>query len=129
VPRDRNGKFKPKGLKKYKTSSNELEDKIITLYAKGMSMRDVQATPQEVYGLDISASTHSPIMEKIWPLVEAWQNRRLERVVSGCNSREPAPPRTYRDDRCVYHAGGGFDRAQGCWIGDGAEGRSSGRTC
>lgn len=80
VPRDRNGDFEPKVLKKYETSSNELEDKIITLYAKGMSVRDVQATLEEVYGLDISASTISAITEKIWPLVEAWQNRRLERV-------------------------------------------------
>ena len=41
VPRDRAGEFEPKLLKKYETSSNELEDKIITLYAKGLSVRDI----------------------------------------------------------------------------------------
>jgi putative transposase len=80
VRRDRNGDFEPKLLKKYETSSNELEDKIITLYAKGMSVRDVQATLHEIYGLEVSATTISTITEKVWPLVEAWQNRRLEAV-------------------------------------------------
>src|SRR5260221_2514192 len=46
VPRDRNGDFKPKILHKYETSSNELEDKIVTLYAKGMSTGDLRASLQ-----------------------------------------------------------------------------------
>lgn len=80
VPRDRNGDFEPKLLHKYETSSNELEDKIITLYAKGLSVRDIHDSLQEMYGMDVSAATISAITEKVWPLVEAWQNRRLDAV-------------------------------------------------
>jgi transposase-like protein len=80
VPRDRNGKYAPKLLHKYESSSNELEDKIITLYAKGLSVRDIHDSLQEMYGMDVSAATISAITEKVWPLVEAWQNRRLDAV-------------------------------------------------
>jgi transposase-like protein len=54
VPRDRNGEFEPKLLHRYETSSNELEDKIIMLYAKGLSVRDIHDSLQEMYGLDVS---------------------------------------------------------------------------
>lgn len=80
VPRDRNGEYTPKLLHKYESSSNELEDKIITLYAKGLSVRDIHDSLQEMYGMDVSAATISTITEKVWPLVETWQNRRLDAV-------------------------------------------------
>lgn len=48
VARDRNGEFAPKLLHKYETSSNELEDKIVALYARGLSVRDIQANLQEL---------------------------------------------------------------------------------
>jgi putative transposase len=80
VPRDRQGEFEPKLLKKYETSSNELEDKIVTLYAKGLSVRDIHDSLQEMYGMEVSAATISAITEKVWPLVESWQNRRLAAV-------------------------------------------------
>jgi putative transposase len=80
VPRDRNGEYEPKLLHKYETSSNELEDKIITLYAKGLSVRDIHDSLAEMYGVEVSAGTISTITEKVWPLVEAWQNRPLEKV-------------------------------------------------
>lgn len=80
VPRDRQGDYTPKLLHKYETSSNELEDKIITLYAKGLTVRDVHDSLQEMYGVDVSAATISAITEKVWPLVESWQNRRLDSV-------------------------------------------------
>jgi transposase-like protein len=80
VPRDRKGDFEPKLLHKYETSSNELEDKIITLYAKGLSVRDIHDSLQEMYGVEVSAGTISTITDKIWPMVEAWQSRPLEKV-------------------------------------------------
>src|SRR5215468_1714843 len=80
VPRDRNGDFEPKLLHKYETSSNELEDKIITLYAKGLSVRDIHDSLQEMYGVEVSAQTSSAITDKIWPLVQAWQSRPLEKI-------------------------------------------------
>ena len=90
VPRARNGDFEPKLLHKYETSSNELEDKIITLYAKGLSVRDIHDSLQEMYGVEVSAGTISTITDKIWPMVEAWQSRPLEKVY----------PLNYLD--CIY---------------------------
>jgi putative transposase len=80
VPRDRNSEFQPALLDKYQTSTNELEEKIIALYAKGVSTRDIQETLQELYGVEVSAQTISTITDKVWSLVEAWQTRPLAAV-------------------------------------------------
>jgi putative transposase len=80
VPRDRKSEFEPKVLPKYSSNTNELEEKILGLYAKGVSTRDIQDTLGELYGVDISASTISKITDKIWELVEAWQNRPLAAI-------------------------------------------------
>src|SRR5918998_3194654 len=80
VPRDRNGDFQPALLDKYQTSTNELEDKIIGLYAKGVSTRDIQGTLQDLYGVEVSATTISAVTDKVWSLVEAWQNRSLAAI-------------------------------------------------
>jgi transposase-like protein len=77
VPRDRNGEFQSELLKK---NSNEIEEKVIAMYAKGNSTRDIQDILQELYGIDVSANTISKITDKVWPLVEAWQNRPLAEV-------------------------------------------------
>lgn len=77
VPRDRNGSFEPQAVRKYETSSNELEDKIIAMYARGMTVRDIQSALQDMYGIDTSPETISKITDKVMPLVEAWQNRLL----------------------------------------------------
>jgi putative transposase len=77
VPRDRKGEFEPQVVKKQVANTNELEDKIIGMYAKGMSVRDIQETLQELYGVEVSPTTLSAITDKVWELVEAWQNRSL----------------------------------------------------
>jgi transposase-like protein len=77
VPRDRNGEFEPQLVKKYAANTNELEDKIIGMYAKGMTVRDIQGTLQELYGIDVSPTTLSAITDKVWELVESWQSRPL----------------------------------------------------
>lgn len=77
VPRDRKGEFEPHVVKKQVANTNELEDKIIGMYAKGMSVRDIQETLRELYGVDVSPTTLSAITDKVWELVEAWQNRSL----------------------------------------------------
>jgi transposase-like protein len=77
VPRDRNGDYEPQVVKKRVANTNELEDKIIAMYAKGMSVRDIQETLKELYGVDVSPATLSAITDKVWELVEAWQNRPL----------------------------------------------------
>ena len=80
VPRDRNGDFEPQLVKRYTTNTNELEDKIIGMYAKGMTVRDIQGTLQELYGVDVSPSTLSAITDKVWELVESWQSRPLANI-------------------------------------------------
>lgn len=80
VPRDRNSEFEPKVLPKYSSNTNELEEKILGLYARGVSTRDIQDTLGELYGVDISASTISKITDKVWEMVEAWQNRPLASI-------------------------------------------------
>jgi transposase-like protein len=77
VPRDRNGDFEPQLVKRYAANTNELEDKIIGMYAKGMTVRDIQGTLQELYGIDVSPTTLSAITDKVWELVESWQSRPL----------------------------------------------------
>ena len=80
IPRDRNSEFSSKLLEKHQTSTNELEEKILAMYGKGMSTRDIQNLLQETYGVEVSADTISAITDKIWPLVEAWQNRPLAAI-------------------------------------------------
>jgi transposase-like protein len=77
VPRDRNGEFQSELLKK---NSSEIEEKVIAMYAKGNSVRDIQDILQELYGIDVSPDTISKITDKVCPLVEAWQNRPLAKV-------------------------------------------------
>ncbi len=77
VPRDRNGAFQSPLLEPYQTSTNELEDKIIALYAKGISTRDIQETLRDVYGVEVSPATISTVTDKVWGMVEVWQNRPL----------------------------------------------------
>ena len=80
VPRDRKGDFEPQVVKKQVANTNELEDKIIGMYAKGMSVRDIQGTLQDLYGVEMSPTTLSAITDKVWNLVEEWQNRSLASI-------------------------------------------------
>jgi putative transposase len=78
VPRDRNGSFDPLIVKKYERTLGPIEDKIISMYAKGMSTRDIQSHVEEFYGIDVSASLISQITDKIIDLAKQWHNRPLE---------------------------------------------------
>lgn len=80
IPRDRNGEFEPKIIKKYETTSNQLEEQIIAMYAKGMSTRDIEDHMRDIYGIDVSASMVSKVTDKILPMVAEWQSRPLDRV-------------------------------------------------
>ena len=81
VPRDRNGDFEPKLLPKNQTSiSQDMENKIISMYAKGMSTSDIETHIRDIYGLDVSDSTVSRITDKILPEAKEWQHRPLESV-------------------------------------------------
>ena len=80
VPRDRNGEFEPKIIKKYETVCTELDKKIISLYAKGMTTSDIQAEIEDLYGITISPSMVSRITDKVMDSAVEWQNRSLEKV-------------------------------------------------
>ena len=80
VPRDRNGSFEPKIISKYDRNADGIEEKILALYACGMSQRDISEQIKELYNVEISPELVSKISEKIMPEVNAWQNRPLESV-------------------------------------------------
>lgn len=80
IPRDRNGEFEPKVLEKRQTRTDELEQKILAMYAKGMSQRDMEDHLREIYGAEISQTLISKITDKILPEVNERQNRPLESV-------------------------------------------------
>ena len=80
VPRDRNGEFEPKIIAKRQTRTEEIEEKIMAMYAKGMSQRDIEDTVREIYGADVSQGLISKITDKILPEVHEWQNRPLEKL-------------------------------------------------
>ena len=80
VPRDRTGAYEPHLLAKYRHNTNELEKKVIAMYSRGLSTHDIEAMLQETYGVSLSAGAVSTITDKVWPLVEEWQNRPLARL-------------------------------------------------
>ena len=81
VPRDRKGEFEPQLLKKNQTSiSQDIEEKILSMYAKGMTIGDIEAHIQDIYGLSVSATTVSRITDKILPVAKEWQQRPLESI-------------------------------------------------
>ena len=80
VPRDRKGNYEPKIISKYDRNAEGMEDKILSLYACGMSQRDIAEQIKSLYDVEISPELVSKISEKIMPEVNAWQNRPLESV-------------------------------------------------
>jgi len=131
VPRDRNSEFAPALLEKYQTSTNELEEKIIALYAKGVSTRDIQQMLGDLYGVEVSAATISTVTDKVWGLVEAWQSRPLQSVYP-IVYLDAIHLKVRRDGRvqntAVYIVLGvdcdGQRDVLGHWVGDGGEGAS-----
>ena len=81
VPRDRKGEFEPQVLKKNQTSiSQEIEEKILSMYAKGMTTGDIETHIRDIYGIEVSDTTVSRITDKILPIAKEWQQRPLESV-------------------------------------------------
>ena len=81
VPRDRKGEFEPQVLKKNQTSiSQDIEEKILSMYAKGMTTGDIEAHIRDIYGVEVSDTTVSRITDRILPIAKEWQQRPLEAV-------------------------------------------------
>ena len=81
VPRDRKGEFEPQLLKKNQTSiSQDIEKKILSMYAKGMTTSDIEEHIRDIYGIEVSDTTVSRITDKILPIEREWQQRPLEAI-------------------------------------------------
>ena len=79
IPRDRKGEFEPQVVKKNQTDISNIEDQILSMYAKGMTTRDISAHLKSVYGVDASAEMISHMTDRILPVAKEWQNRPLEK--------------------------------------------------
>ena len=79
-PRDRNGTFDPQVVKKRQKDISGIEDKVISMYAKGMSTRDISSHIYDIYGHKLSAETISTITDKVIERAREWQSRPLERI-------------------------------------------------
>lgn len=80
IPRDRKGEFDPVLIKKYQKDLGVIEEKILSMYAKGMSTRDIQSHIEDIYGIELSPTTISNITEKVLEKVSEWQSRPLARI-------------------------------------------------
>ena len=80
VPQDRNSEFEPKIVPKHKTNISEIEQQIINMYARGQTTREISEQIKDIYGFEASAELVSRVTDKIFPLIEEWQTRRLSEV-------------------------------------------------
>ncbi len=88
VPRTRKGEFEPQVLKKNQTSiSQDIEEKILSMYAKGMTTGDIEAHIQDIYGIKVSDTTVSRITGKILPVAREWQQRPLEAIYAAVDEQ------------------------------------------
>lgn len=92
VPRDRKGEFEPQVLKKDQTGViQDIEKKILSMYAKGMTTGNIEAHIQDIYGTEVSDTTISRITDKILPLAKEWQQRPGGCLCSGLIGCHPLP--------------------------------------
>ena len=80
IPRDRKSEFNPQIVKKGQKQISGIDEKIISMYARGMSLRDIESQIKEMYDVEMSDSLISRIIDKIIPELNEWQNRRLEPI-------------------------------------------------
>jgi transposase-like protein len=80
IPRDRRSEYQPKLIPKGKTTISGIDDKIISMYARGMSLRDIEKQVLEMYNVQMSDTLIGRILDKITPQITAWQNRTLEAI-------------------------------------------------
>ena len=80
IPQDRNSEFEPKIIPKHKRDISEIEEKIINMYARGQSTREISEQIEDIYGFETSAEMVSKVTDKIIPQIEAWQSRALSEV-------------------------------------------------
>ena len=80
VPRDREGTFEPQFISKHERRFTGFDDKIIAMYARGMTVREIQGFLAEMYAIDVSPGLISRVTDEVMSEVTAWQTRPLERM-------------------------------------------------
>lgn len=80
MSQDRDGSFEPKVVKKHQKDISGIEQKIISLYAKGMTTRQISETIEDIYGFEVSDGMVLDITDRLLPQIEDWQNRPLDEV-------------------------------------------------
>ena len=80
ILQDRNSEFDPKIVPKHKTNISAIEQKIINMYARGLTTREISAQIEDIYGFEASAELVSRVTDKVLPLIEEWQGRRLSEI-------------------------------------------------
>jgi putative transposase len=80
IPRDRNGEFEPQVVPKRQTRLDGFDDKVLAMYARGMTTRDIQSQLKEIYGADVSPTLISNVTDAVMDEVKVWQSRPLETV-------------------------------------------------
>jgi putative transposase len=80
IPRDREAEFEPQVVKKNQSDISSIEDQVLSMYARGMSTRDIEAHLENLYGIDASPELISRITDKIIPMITEWQNRPLSAI-------------------------------------------------
>lgn len=124
IPRDRKGEFEPQVVRKNQTDISNIEDQVLSMYAKGMTTRDISTHLHEVYGVDASAEMISHMTDRILPIAKEWQNRPLERkyavvFMDAIHFHVREENRTVK--KAVYVAIGirldGTKEVMGMWIG------------
>ena len=125
VPRDRNGSFKPQIVEKRQTRTDDIEARILAMYSKGMSTRDIEDHLYDIYGIEASASLISRITDKIMPEAAEWQARPLSEVYpvvffDGVNFKVKKDGKVI--NKCVYSVLGvdmdGKKDILGIWINE-----------
>jgi putative transposase len=82
IPRDRQATFEPQLVAKYQRRLSGFDDNVISMYARGMSVREIQGHLQELYGLDVSPDLISTITDEVLAEVEQWQQRCIRSCIS-----------------------------------------------
>jgi len=80
VPRDLDGEHEPIIIKKHQKILSGIEDQIIAMYSKGMTVRDIQDHLNQLYGIEVSPTLISNVTNKLMPIIKEWQNRPLEKT-------------------------------------------------
>ena len=129
APRDRDGSFDPQIIPKRTTDVSGIEEKVLTMYAKGMSQRDIADTIEEIYGFEISHETISTITDRVIETAQEWQNRPLKKfytfVFVDClyvNIRKEMETKSCAVYVILGYDVNGIKDILGIWIGE-AEGK------